>query len=174
MTRADDLGRVVIPKEIRRTMRIREGDPLEIYTDTDGEVIFKKYSPIGELSEFAAQYAEVLTKNVSSPVVICDRDHCIAAAGVSKKEVLERRVTPELEDSVDTHRLYALKQGDTRRIQPLEGVQYTAGIIAPIISSGDICGSVVFIAADEKYVPDESDITIAQIASGFLGKQMDE
>ena len=84
--RIDDLGRVVIPKEIRRTLRIREGDPLEIYTDTNGEVIFKKYSPVGELSDFAAQYAEVISKVVNRPVIISDRDHIIAAAGVTKKE----------------------------------------------------------------------------------------
>ena len=96
--RIDDLGRVVIPKEIRRTMRIREGDPLEIYTDNDGEVIFKKYSPIGELSGFATQYAEVLYKVSGFPVVVCDRDHVIAVAGLPKKELLERRATAALEE----------------------------------------------------------------------------
>ena len=89
--RIDDLGRVVIPKEIRRTLRIREGDPLEIYTATDGEVIFKKYSPVGELAEFASQYADVLAKISLMPTIITDRDHVIAAAGVSKREFLERR-----------------------------------------------------------------------------------
>ena len=95
--RIDDLGRVVIPKEIRRTLRIREGDPLEIYTATDGEVIFKKYSPVGELAEFASQYADVLAIISSMPTIITDRDHVIAAAGVSKREFLERRVTAVLE-----------------------------------------------------------------------------
>ncbi len=95
--RIDDLGRVVIPKEIRRTLRIREGDPLEIYTATDGEVIFKKYSPIGELSEFAAQYAEVLARISAMPTLVCDRDHVIAASGVSKREYLERRISPVLD-----------------------------------------------------------------------------
>ena len=96
--RIDDLGRVVIPKEIRRTMRIREGDPLEIYTDNDGEVIFKKYSPIGDLSGFAGIYAEVLHKTGGSPVVVCDRDHVVAVSGIPKKELLERRVSPSLEE----------------------------------------------------------------------------
>ena len=94
---SDDLGRVVIPKEIRRTMRIREGDPPEIYTNSGGEVIFKKYSPIGELSSFASQYADALTAATDFTVLICDRDHCIAASGISKKEVLERRVTQNVE-----------------------------------------------------------------------------
>ena len=96
--RIDDLGRVVIPKEIRRTMRIREGDPLEIFTSNEGDVIFKKYSPIGELANFAAQYAEVLVKGTNLPVIVCDRDGCVAASGISKREVLERRISAELED----------------------------------------------------------------------------
>ena len=96
--RIDDLGRVVIPKEIRRTLRIREGDPLEIFTSNDGEVIFKKYSPIGELSAFAGQYAEILHKTSSRPVIVCDRDHVVSASGLPKKELLERRISPALEE----------------------------------------------------------------------------
>ena len=96
--RIDDLGRVVIPKEIRRTLRIREGDPLEIYTATDGEVIFKKYSPVGELSVFAAQYADVIARISAMPTLICDTDHVIAAAGCSKREFLERRISAVLEN----------------------------------------------------------------------------
>lgn len=99
--RIDDLGRVVIPKEIRRTLRIREGDPLEIYTATDGEVIFKKYSPVGELSAFAGQYADVIARISSMPTLICDNDHVIAAAGVSKREFLERRVSTILENYME-------------------------------------------------------------------------
>ncbi len=106
--RIDDLGRVVIPKEIRRTMRIREGAPLEIYTDGEGEVIFKKYSPMGEMSPFAAQYAEVLVKGTAMPVLICDRDHCIAAAGISKKEMLERRVSPQFEELIEARMSYII------------------------------------------------------------------
>ena len=87
--RIDDLGRVVIPKEIRRTMRIREGDPLEIYTDTDGQVIFKKYSPMGELSEFAAQICDALHKTTGGIAAVCDRDAVIAVAGGGKRELLD-------------------------------------------------------------------------------------
>ena len=106
--RIDDLGRVVIPKEIRRTLRIREGDPLEIFTSNDGEVIFKKYSPIGELSAFAAQYADILHKTSGKAVIVCDRDHVVAAAGVPKKELLERRVSPALEQLCDQRKSYIL------------------------------------------------------------------
>ena len=99
--RIDDLGRVVIPKEIRRTMRIREGDPLEIYTDREGEVIFKKYSPMGEMSEFAAQYAETLHKTCGLAVAICDRDSVIAVSGVPRREYADKPLTPELEELME-------------------------------------------------------------------------
>ena len=89
--RIDDLGRIVIPKEIRKTLRIREGDPLEIFTDKEGEIILKKYSPIGELSEFATQYAETLAKTTGHIACITDKDTIIAVAGAPKKEYLEKR-----------------------------------------------------------------------------------
>ena len=108
--RIDDLGRVVIPKEIRRTLRIREGDPLEIYTATDGEVIFKKYSPVGELSAFASQYADVLSRVSGLAVIICDKDHVIAASGVSKREMLERRVSSVLENYMENRKSYTATQ----------------------------------------------------------------
>ena len=172
--RIDDLGRVVIPKEIRRTMRIREGDPLEIYTDADGEVIFKKYSPIGELSNFAALYTESLIKSTPMSVLICDRDHCIAAGAISKKEVLERRLTPEYEDIVDARRPFIRTSADMKSVSPLEGVDYKAAIVMPIISAGDICGSIALILPDDSYIPDDTDIKLAQVAATFLGKQMEE
>ena len=107
--RIDDLGRVVIPKEIRRTMRIREGDPLEIFTDREGEVIFKKYSPIGELATFAAQYAETLHKTCGLSIVICDRDAVIACAGIPKKEYNDKKLSPELEKIIEGRSLYTAR-----------------------------------------------------------------
>ena len=98
--RIDDLGRVVIPKEIRRTLRIREGDALEIFTDRDGEVILKKYSPIGELSEFAKQYAEALAQTTGNIVCITDRDQIIAISG-GKKDLLMKPISPQLERLMD-------------------------------------------------------------------------
>ena len=118
--RIDDLGRVVIPKEIRRTMRIREGDPLEIFTASDGEVIFKKYSPIGELSEFADQYAEVLCRATDLPVIITDRDHVISVSGISKKEYLERRISSELETLMESRTNYTAS-ADEEPIYPISG-----------------------------------------------------
>lgn len=171
--RIDDLGRVVIPKEIRRTLRIREGDPLEIYTDPEGEVIFKKYSPVGEMSPFAAQYAEVLSRTASLPTVICDMDHVIAAAGVSKKEYLERRVTPALEDLMEGRRSFtAVKSGD--RLLPVEGIERSAAAVYPIIASGDVTGAVIMMQDEAGSAPTEVEIKLIQTAAAFLGRQLEE
>ena len=98
--RIDDLGRVVVPKEIRRTMRIREGDPLEIYTDREGEIILKKYSPIGEMGIFAKQYADTLGQATGHIVCISDRDQVIAAAGTAKKDIIGKALSRELEEAM--------------------------------------------------------------------------
>ncbi len=172
--RIDDLGRVVIPKEIRRTLRIREGDPLEIYTDTNGEVIFRKYSPIGEISSFSAQYAEVLAKVSGMPTIICDRDHVIAASGVSKKEFLERRVTSVLEDLMENRKSFSSINSNTK-VQPVEGIDRCASVIFPIIASGDVTGAVVMLSLeDQGRAPNETEIKLVQTAAAFLGKQIEE
>ena len=168
--RIDDLGRVVIPKEIRRTMRIREGDPLEIYTNSGGEVIFKKYSPIGELSSFASQYAEALNAATDLTVLICDRDHCIAASGISKKEVLERRVTQTVEDIMEGRRVEVYPSG--KALPAIEGIDQKIAVAAPIMSEGDVSGAVVLTSAVGETASD-SDIKLATVAASFLGKQME-
>ena len=172
--RIDDLGRVVIPKEIRRTMRIREGDPLEIYTDADGEVIFKKYSPIGELSPFATQYAEVLSRNTGLAVLVSDRDHIVAVSGISKKEFLERRISPELEDLMENRRAYMMKASDIKQVVPVEGIDKGAGVVVPILAAGDVTGSVILLLSENNTIPSESDLKLVQVASAFLGRQMEE
>ena len=169
--RIDDLGRVVIPKEIRRTMRIREGDPLEIYTGMGGEVIFKKYSPIGELSDFSVQYAEALSGAASLPVIICDRDHCIAAAGISKKEVLERRVTPSLEDIMEQRRAVNFSKSDSKGA--LEGISQDISAAVPIINGGDVGGAVVLLKSDDSAEASEADIKLISVAAEFLSRQID-
>ncbi len=168
--RIDDLGRVVIPKEIRRTLRIREGDPLEIFTDAGGEVIFKKYSPIGELSGFAVQCAEALADATKLGVIVCDRDHCIAAAGVSKKEVLERRVTPVLEGVMEDRKT---KVFESENQLALEGVNRRLCLACPIIISGDVSGAVAMVASDSMQKSDEADEKLAQVAAGFLSKHLE-
>lgn len=172
--RIDDLGRVVIPKEIRRTMRIREGDPLEIYTSNDGEVIFKKYSPINELSGGAMQVAEVIYKLGNSPVVIFDRDHVVAVAGVQKKEFNERRVSASLEDLLENRKSYLFSDKNASRVSPVEGISRHAVAIFPIMSTGDVTGAVAFLANDTDSVASDNHAILAQTAAMFLGKQIEE
>ena len=133
--RIDDLGRVVIPKEIRRTMRIREGDPLEIYTDTDGEVIFKKYSPIGELGPYTQQYADVLSRTTGLPSLLCDRDRIIAAAGLPKKQVLERPITKQLEERMEAREAYMAGE-DAPVLEACDGLEKHVAVMYPIIRPG--------------------------------------
>jgi len=144
--RIDDLGRVVIPKEIRRTMRIREGDPLEIYTNREGEVIFKKYSPIGELSAFASQYAETLYKTCNLSVIISDRDAVIASAGVSKKEYSEKKLSDGLENVIESRGMYIWREGAEKYSAISEGGSHYVRCAMPIISEGDVVGCVASVA----------------------------
>ncbi len=168
--RIDDLGRVVIPKEIRRTMRIREGDPLEIYTDRDGEVIFKKYSPIGEWSQIATQYAETLNKTCGLSVIVCDRDAVIAAAGVSKREYSDRRLTPEFEEIMDDRSLYCANENN--RIYVIDGGNHYVSCAMPIISDGDIIGCVASLAVEgNQKSEDFPETKLIQTAASFLGRQ---
>ena len=126
--RIDDLGRVVIPKEIRRTMRIREGDPLEIYTDRDGEVIFKKYSPIGELGIFATQYAEILARTSGFGICITDKDNVIAVSGASKKELMDKKISTEMENTIEEKDTYVSKGNTGKKISVVDGAEkYSAG-----------------------------------------------
>lgn len=170
--RIDDLGRIVIPKEIRRTMRIREGDPLEIYTSGEGEVVFKKYSPMGELSGNPGSYAEVLSKMTGVPAAICDRDHVVAAAGIPKRELLERRITPALEEIMESRRC-VLSTGNEQPILPIEGVDKAALVCCPIVAGGDVTGSVLLFSVGEA-APNDLQAKLAQIAAAFLSKQMED
>ena len=171
--RIDDLGRVVIPKEIRRTMHIREGDPLEIYTDSDGGVIFRKYSPLGELNNFSAHYADALYRNSGYPVVVCDRDHVIAVAGLPKKEMIERRVSPLLEDKMEQRKTFVY-DATGEKLKPVEGIDRYAIVSAPIISSGDVCGSIMLVNDSDICRSDETGVKLINTAAAFLGKQMEE
>jgi len=173
--RIDDLGRVVIPKEIRRTMRIREGDPLEIYTDSDGEVIFKKYSPIGELGNFATQYAEALAKTSGYAICITDKDNVIAVSGASKKEFTDKKISDEIEKVIEEKVTFMLQPGSTKKLPVMDGVdKYTAGVVCPIISEGDSIGSVIVLSDDGTDRMGEVEEKLALSAAGFLGKQMEQ
>ena len=172
--RIDDLGRVVIPKEIRRTMRIREGDPLEIFTGPNEEVVFKKYSPIGEITEFAVQYADVMARACGAPVVIGDRDHIIAVAGESKKEYLERRLSPQLEKVMEERQVVTIRDSGGKGVPIVEGRDRMAAVAAPILSAGDVTGCVCILMQENGAMPSETDVKLAQVAASFLGKQMEE
>jgi AbrB family transcriptional regulator (stage V sporulation protein T) len=170
--RIDDLGRIVIPKEIRRSFRIKEGDPLEIFTDAEGEVIFKKYSPIGELSNFASQYAEVLHKSGGLPIAIMDNDHVVAASGISKREILERRVTKNLEELMENRAIH-ITNDKIPSVSAIEGYDRKANVVYPIIYGGDVSGAVCMIEDENHTLPSETDIKLVQVAAAFLGKQME-
>lgn len=171
--RIDDLGRVVIPKEIRRTLRIREGDPLEIFVDRDGEVILKKYSPINELGNFAKEYAESLAEHSGHTALISDRDTIIAVAGGSKKDYLNKNIGSILEKTMEnrqTHKQEA-EQGDVEIIG--DQTSTASFVAAPIIANGDPIGTVVLTAKDEETVGDV-EMLLAETAAGFLAKQMEQ
>ena len=172
--RIDDLGRVVIPKEIRRTLRIREGDPLEIFTDREGEIILKKYSPIGELGTFAREFADTLSQTSGHIVCIVDRDQIIAVAGGSKKEFLDRRVSENLEKMLNQRNSFSASRSDSNFVSILENdddPSYSHQFVAPIIAEGDVIGAVILMSPDQKMGDTESKLAIC--AAGFLGKQME-
>lgn len=169
--RIDDLGRVVIPKEIRRVLRIKEGDPLEIFTDREGGVIFKKYSQLGDVADFATQLCDTISRVAGMPAVITDRDTCIAAGGISRREVVEKRVSERLE------RIMADRQGVRITGQPValceDGDKYRVLVAVPILSEGDVLGCVVFASDREDATAGEVELKLAQTVAGFLGKHME-
>ena len=170
--RIDDLGRVVIPKEIRRTMRIREGDPLEIYTSRDGEVIFKKYSLMGGLEDFAAQLCETMSRATGSVCAVTDRDTVIAVAGGAKRELLGKRITAQLEQIMEKRRIYQY-DGQSPKIPVSDGSdQFTAAVAAPILAEGDLLGLVLFVS-DGQSLTGDAEYKLAQTIAAFLGRQME-
>jgi len=174
--RIDDLGRVVIPKEIRRTLRIREGDPLEIFTDREGGVILKKYSPIGELTDFSREYAESLQQAIGHIVLIADKDAFISVSGAPKKEYTERKVSPELEKIMEERKPVLIT--DQSKTIPLhsdeEAAKYSSQVISPIISEGDAIGAVIILSKESGETLGELELKLSETASAFLGKQMEQ
>ena len=170
--RIDELGRVVIPKEIRRTMRIREGDPLEIFTSREGEVIFKKYSLLGSLEAFASELCESLGRHGSFGAAITDRDTIIALTGEGRRELLGRRISPELEQILEGRGIYRRTQ-DAPPLSVSESTdRYTAAVAAPILCAGDVLGSVLFYSADDQ-LPAEAEYRLTQTIADFLGRHME-
>ena len=172
--RIDDLGRVVVPKEIRRTLRIREGDPLEIYTDREGGIVLKKYSPIGELGEFARQYAESLAQTTGNVICITDREQVVAVSGGSKKEMLLKPISEQLENVIDD-RKNVLTTREDKRFVPIvnDDNDFWAQSISPIICEGDAIGSVIITTKEPHAKFGETEQKLSMSAAGFLGKQME-
>lgn len=175
--RIDDLGRIVIPKEIRKTLHIKEGDPLEIFTDKEGEVILKKYSPIGELSEFATGYADTLSKTTGHIACITDKDTVIAVSGGSKKEFLEQDLSKELEQLLEDKEIYTSSKNNEISIPVTKNENkeriYNAQVVYPIISQGDVIGSVILLSKDTTTKMGEAELKVVQSAAGFLSNQME-
>jgi len=175
--RIDELGRVVIPKEIRRTLRIREGDPLEIFTDRDGEVILKKYSPIGELGDFAQEYAESLFQSLGHTTVICDKDAVIAVAGASKKEHLDRSISSDVEELMESRKKVAVNKSQGAKLYNIYGQdssEYTSQVIVPILSEGDVIGAVMMFSKEPSAQMGEMELKVVETAASFVGKQMEQ
>ena len=173
--RIDELGRIVVPKEIRRTLRIREGDPLEIFTDKDGEIVLKKYSPIGELSIFAQEYVDASAQILGCPVCVTDRDQIIAVSGVAKKDLLGKPLHKELEEAINDREAIMAKKGEKKYIK-ITGDEdvYEGQIVQTIICEGDVLGSVILLERQDKKKLGETEQRVITCASNFLGRQMEQ
>ena len=179
--RIDDLGRVVIPREIRRTLHLREGDPLEIFVGGEGEVIFKKYSPIGELGNFAKEYADSLHETIDHIAMIADRDVIIAVAGANKREFLGKPIGNAVKQAMEERTtlimndLQAADDEDVHVIQT-DGQEYTikSQVIAPIITQGDPIGAVIIVTKNVGVKLGDIEVKLAETAASFLAKQTEQ
>ena len=150
-------------------MRIREGDPLEIYTDRNGEVIFKKYSPMGELNTFVSQLCDSVSKTTGTSCVICDRDSVIAVSGSAKKDVYERSISAELEQAMEQRQIFQPK--DTP-VTLTDDERYRVSIAAPVVAGGDVSGCVALLRDDQHPTAGEVESKLLQTAANFLSQQM--
>ena len=174
--RIDDLGRVVVPKEIRRTLRLREGEPMEIFTGKDGEIILKKYSPVGELEHHARELAESIAQITGYLTCVADADQIIAASGHGQREYQGKSISPELESMIKGRedRLHQNIRGNQIPVILDDTMEDTSQVICPIISAGDVLGAVLLLGKSKKQFLGELELKIASVAAGFLGKQMEQ
>jgi AbrB family transcriptional regulator (stage V sporulation protein T) len=173
--RIDDLGRIVVPKEIRRTLRIREGDPLEIFTDREGEIILKKYSPIGELSQFAGEYAESLAHTTGYLVLITDGDHVVAASGSGKRDFEGKPISGQLEEIIGERKSLVASDDEKTfvKLTADDAGEYRQQAISTIICEGDAIGAVILCSREEREKMGETESKLVAAAAGFLGRQME-
>lgn len=174
--RIDDLGRIVIPKEIRRTMRIREGDPMEIFTSREGEILLKKYSPVGELGEFALELAESIAQTTGELVCVTDRDYVIASAGNGKKEYEGKALDVDFQSAIDKrmNQVLTLEKGDIISVFNGDSKSYARQVVATILSHGDCIGAVIILSKEQNKNQDEVLLQLAKTVAGFLGKHMEQ
>ena len=176
--RIDELGRVVIPKEIRRTLRIREGDPLEIFTDHDGEVVLKKYSPIGEIASIAKDYTDSLYRTLGHMACICDRDAVVSVSGAARKELAERPLSHDVEEILQGRRLVVRNLADGARMLPVTNDDapdaYTAQLFMPILSDGEIIGGLILLSRAAGGGMSDVDQKVAEATATIIGRQMEQ
>lgn len=176
--RIDELGRVVIPKEIRRTLRIREGDPLEIFTDHDGEVVLKKYSPIGEIASIARDYTDSLHRTLGHVALISDRDAVVSSSGAGKREYVEKPLSPEADQILQGRQLTVLNLSSGARMIPVTSddhpEHYSAQILAPILSDGEIVGGLILLSRESGLQMSDVDRKVAETTAGIIGRQMEQ
>ena len=173
--RIDDLGRVVIPKEIRRTLRIREGEPMEIFTGREGEIVLKKYSPIEELGNLSREDTQAMAQALGHLICISDHDQIVAAGGPKQQEYQGKSISKELEEAIRNRDVISADSKDRCRIPVVEEEKEQTGaqIIQPIIAAGDAIGAVVILNKKDSGPFTETEKKLAQIAAGFLGRQME-
>lgn len=172
LTHGDDLGRVVIPKEIRRTLKIREGMPMEIFTDVSGEVILKKYSPVGEMSTLAQAYAGVLVSLTGQAAAVCDTEQIIAVAGPAKKEPLHKPLSPQLDELVQGKRPFITPGQDT--VPVAQGVAAEALAVFPLVAEGDPMGAVLLLKGERSPKQlDAGTLESLRAAAMFLSRQLE-
>lgn len=172
----DDLGRIVIPKEIRRTMRIREGNPLEIYTDVSGNIILKKHSVIEDISLCAHIYSDILAQAIEMPVLISDLDNIIAVSGISKKEFIKQKITKSFEELIKCRSTFSAYENPRKTFIPIEGSQNQAAFIYPIVSLGNVIGGICVLKnKDFDLNLNEKKVTfkLVEITAKFLSKYLE-
>jgi len=175
--RIDELGRIVIPKEIRRTLRLREGDPLEIFTDREGGVILKKYSPIKELTTFATEYSDSLQHTIGNIILICDKDNIISVSGITKKKYMDKKISIDLEKVMEDRKslIFGNTMGETIPLFENEELddKYSAQVISPILAEGEVIGAVIITSIEQNKKFSDIELKLAKTAALFLGKQQE-
>ena len=175
--RIDNLGRIIIPKEVRKELRIREGNQIEIFTYSEGSIIFKKYSPIRELTDFVNKYGKSLEQIVGNIIIICDKDNIISVNGVTQEKYLQKKVSLDLEKVMENTKSLIFGKGRSKTIplfvdEVIDG-KYTAQIISPIFSGKYVVGAVIIVSTEQNKNFGQLELKSAETAAIFLGNKID-